>query len=377
MAVLVAALLLCVTRSSWWRWPPWSSSAAAATGVLFADPRSIAGVATLAQSLALRDLFSSLDVASSAKDVRRQIGQRAVVLGSSWNNNGAMVGSEFGILLLGSAEGQSLGTGGREKGGGAGVEATPGRMPVPRVTLAMAGLVAFLLGLNALVVYYLCTDYDTGFERFMSGQSFGPRLLFTVCGIIVNFAWVNIFEGILRLAPYYSMAFGRSTARTSVSQPYATDAYTALAYGIRGSPLVAAISLPTVLSDFLPLLMANIPFQRTTIWTAHLISSWIAVGIMALMAATLAILAAVLVLARPKGYVNTRLVAEAPVVAILLLLSGSHDLMLQLQGLSTLVTRARDKRVAELGLWYRLGWNWTDARGSRTAIEVVQADLGE
>jgi len=136
--------------------------------------------------------------------LKSQIGHVPVALGFE-TSTFDMVSSQYGILISEQAHQwqRSEQQGKQEQDFGT---ATPGRMPVPRVSFVMAGLAVCLLWLEALVVYYLLTDFDTGFENFMSGQNFGPRLLFTACGILINFAWVHIFDSILRLAHYYSMS---------------------------------------------------------------------------------------------------------------------------------------------------------------------------
>ena len=45
-------------------------------------------------------------------------------------------------------------------------------------------------GLVILVTYYTATqDPDTAFEKFMDGQAFGVRILFTAFGVLLTFCW--------------------------------------------------------------------------------------------------------------------------------------------------------------------------------------------
>lgn len=46
------------------------------------------------------------------------------------------------------------------------------------------------------VVYYINSS-DNGFERFMSGQSFGVRFLFTAIGILISALWKKLFDSTL------------------------------------------------------------------------------------------------------------------------------------------------------------------------------------
>lgn len=54
--------------------------------------------------------------------------------------------------------------------------------------------IALLVGLTVLVVTYAYTSGDTGFERFMSGQGFGVRFFFAVCGVAVGLGWNLVFK---------------------------------------------------------------------------------------------------------------------------------------------------------------------------------------
>jgi hypothetical protein len=54
---------------------------------------------------------------------------------------------------------------------------------------------AFLLGLMIVIIYYKLTDYNTPFERFMDSQGFGVRFIFTLIGVIVKKFWEHTRGG--------------------------------------------------------------------------------------------------------------------------------------------------------------------------------------
>ena len=184
----------------------------------------------------------------------------------------------------------------------------------------------------------------------------------------------NRRSAVLQLAPYYSMSSQSSkTARasTSILQPYATDQYTGLVYSLRrSSPILLAVTLPTVLSDFLPLLLANVPFRRTTTWEAHIISSWTAVGILGFMLTMLVVLLGWLILARPKHFLNVQLLRDAPFTAAVLILCDSEDFLWQCRDLSTLNTSERDRSVREMRRRYQLPSN---IKGNCPRIQSIDA----
>lgn len=109
--------------------------------------------------------------------------------------------------------------------------------------------------------------------------------------------------------------------------------------------MIVTAALPAILSDFLPLLLANIPFQRTTTWGAYLVCSWAAVGMLAIMMALLVVLLGFLILTRPRPYINVQLLAKEPIVGLMEVFCKSTAVVARFGGLSTLHTRERDRQV--------------------------------
>jgi hypothetical protein len=153
--------------------------------------------------------------------------------------------------------------------------------------------------------------------------------------------------------------------------PYATDPYTGFFVGIRHrQPIIAAIALTTVLGDFLPLLLSNVPFNRAVAYESHRISSWISVGILTFMVAMLVLLIAMLVLTRPKDLVDLKTLKRGPIACVLMLVTGPSTVLRAFPGLSLLGRRERDARVRGLGLDYRLVRYRAEDNGTRLAIDV-------
>ncbi|KAH8891640.1 hypothetical protein GQ53DRAFT_148909 [Thozetella sp. PMI_491] len=275
---------------------------------VWADPRNTSGIASLAHGGWVLSAFGLFDLSADKKVIEKRVGQMTVWLGSELMQDGT---SRYGMVIAGNVQDTEHES-----------KTRPERLSMGRISAMIGGLAILMLGLDALIIYYILTNYDTGFERFMSGQGFGPRFLFSVCGIIINLAWMSIFKDVLLVAPYYSLELGRSD--TYMTSPYATDNYTALGRGIkRRSPLLVLAALPTVLGDFLPLLLANVPFNRATTWNAHWICSWFAVGQLTCMTVASLLLVVVLFAGRPDGHVNFSLLRKAPIAAILVALSIS------------------------------------------------------
>lgn len=51
------------------------------------------------------------------------------------------------------------------------------------------------VGLLILITYYYKVGADSGFERFMDSQSFGPRFVLAVVGMIIQSQWRRLERG--------------------------------------------------------------------------------------------------------------------------------------------------------------------------------------
>ncbi len=50
-------------------------------------------------------------------------------------------------------------------------------------------------GILVLILYYWSVGKDSGFERFMDSQSFGPRFVMSLCGMLVHSEWKRVERG--------------------------------------------------------------------------------------------------------------------------------------------------------------------------------------
>lgn len=167
---------------------------------VYADPRSILGVATLAQSPDVRSVFANVDPTACLKTLKARVGHIPLHLGTdpATRNYGIQM-SEQTLLQQDKANEPDTSYLG---------DATQlGRMPVAKLAFRFACFTVFLIALKILTIYYLVTSGNTNFERFMSGEGFGPRFIFAICGVAVNFGWVYIFQGKLHLPSASSLLF--------------------------------------------------------------------------------------------------------------------------------------------------------------------------
>ncbi|KAI1345818.1 hypothetical protein F5Y01DRAFT_308778 [Xylaria sp. FL0043] len=142
----------------------------------------------------------------------------------------------------------------------------------------------FLSGVIALIAYYNGPRTSQPFELFLDSESFGVRLLFTILGVIITFAWNELHIAVAHLSVYRRMASSPRTARHSIEISPPTNYFSGLVSAVQErDPYMSLVSLFGVLSEFLPILLSNVPYQVTQTLNVHLVSTWIPVGIMAAM----------------------------------------------------------------------------------------------
>ncbi|KAI0441905.1 hypothetical protein F4803DRAFT_390596 [Xylaria telfairii] len=142
----------------------------------------------------------------------------------------------------------------------------------------------FLSGVLALIGYYNGPRTSHPFELFLDSESFSVSLLFTVFGVIITFAWNEFYIAVAHLSTYRRMARFPRTAQHSIEISPPTNYFSGLVSAVlERDTYMSLVSLFGVLSEFLPILLSNVPYQVTQTLNVHLVSTWIPIGIMAAM----------------------------------------------------------------------------------------------
>ncbi|KAK7977710.1 hypothetical protein PG988_005200 [Apiospora saccharicola] len=157
---------------------------------------------------------------------------------------------------------------------------------MPFCVLSIRGRLLALLLLVALLVtslVYISTSADSKFEHFMDGDTFGVRFLFCGVGVVVSLYWATFFNAVAFLSPY--RLYRKHYDIASVLTP-PTNAY----YGLwevcrrrRPDAYLGLVAFTAVLSDVLPILLANVPSKALQASTAHFVCTWFAAAILSLM----------------------------------------------------------------------------------------------
>ena len=161
---------------------------------IYQDPSSIASLASLLHHPEVLADFQRIHPDASKKDMLTAIGDKRFRL----DTYRAVDGSErYGLVPLGGASlvhdnahqpflGQNTDPARQER--------AAKRHHTKRLIRDVAfGLVT--AGMLVLVTYYYKVGSNTGFERFMDSQTFGPRFLFAIVGIMIHSQWKRIERG--------------------------------------------------------------------------------------------------------------------------------------------------------------------------------------
>jgi hypothetical protein len=178
----------------------------------------------------------------------------------------------------------------------------------------------------------------------------------------------------MALLPYYCLSRRLQRAEDSVLLPYAADHYSGFISSVTsGRFTFMAFSFLAILSDFLPLLLTNIPYNGATSYKAHRLCSWLSVGILTAMAAILSGALLFLMVRRPYLHFHPELIRKCPLVAALLLASISPDLIECSRDMAVMSTRTQRRRLKSMNLRFFLEGvgNWDS--GSHTGVSVAKA----
>ncbi|KAI1852570.1 hypothetical protein JX266_002111 [Neoarthrinium moseri] len=157
---------------------------------------------------------------------------------------------------------------------------------MPFFTLSLAGRSLFLLLLMSLVLIILLNN-NTGvnYQTFMDDASFGGRFLLTAVGVVISLSWWTFFSCIAYLSPYRLLYRNRG-AKEAIYLSAPTNPYAGFwRVTTRQHPdtYLGVVAFTAILSDILPILLANIPSIGLSDGGASTASTWFSVSILCIM----------------------------------------------------------------------------------------------
>lgn len=175
------------------------------------------------------------------------------------------------------------------------------------------------------------------------------------------------FVGIAMVVPYQVMSSGPQPAFNSVLLTRPTNGFSGFYSAVKhGQVFPAIVAFLACICEFMPLLLANIPYTLSQVRISHDICVWITIGILFFMALTIMVS---FIIRWPNMPVDPRSIAGAMYYV-------SESAMVDLfAGMSTLDNRQREQRIKELGGTYMYVEITTES-GRRPAVEWSDYTIG-
>ncbi|KXH45929.1 hypothetical protein CSAL01_09157 [Colletotrichum salicis] len=243
----------------------------------------------------------------------------------------------------------------------------------------------FLLALFIIILYYHVTlGFRTSFKDFMDSQTFGLRFFLAALGVIIIFCWESIFIskqprlrhqrewgpmltrilGIAIVSPYYHMGRRSQRPESSILITRPTNGFYGIYAAILDGDIVLMLAaFMSIIAEFLPMLLANVPYNLTQTLSSHNICSIISITILVLM---MVAVGASLFIKWPEMPVDPRSIAGAMYYV------SESRMPDDFEGLSQLSSFDRKKKVGELGRRYLYG-ALTGKYGRRMGVESVES----
>ncbi|KAF4333481.1 hypothetical protein FBEOM_12717 [Fusarium beomiforme] len=297
IAILLVFILSVISRH--WR-----------TGV-FANPWCAANTAALvARNPEIRSMG-----AQDWKDLKNAVTEKRFAMGWFRNQEGR---DEYGLVVVGDINRDIAAPYGNTPYAEGMAYRPQTRRRAPQTFMALSfwyrfTFLVFLICLLGFISYYHFV-YTFGhlpknIKKVMESQDFGVRFVCSALGVIVVFCWEFLFtskspsafslspanvSGVSVITPYRRMAQDPQVPTRSVLMTPATNPVSGFFVALRiRDPLLFFTAFTTLLAQFLPILLANVPYSLTQTSEAHEICSRLSIGILLIM--VLAMLSSLLV----------------------------------------------------------------------------------
>ncbi|RBQ72635.1 hypothetical protein FVER14953_10343 [Fusarium verticillioides] len=332
------------------------------TGV-YANPWSVTGVASLASN---RDIRPQQD---SERRIEKEMAEKRYGFGFFENRAGQ---AEYGIVLYDDAGENLQHNHPLSESSSVDAQAVRKGRRNPFLMLGLAWRLVFLLFLLGLMVfllyYHLTLDKSSSFKNFMNSQTFGVRFLFAAFGVIISFSWTAFFITIAMVVPYQVMSHGPQSASNSVLLTRPTNPFSGFWSAVKhGQIFPGLVALMAIFSEFMPILLANIPYSLSQVRVSHDICARLSVGILALMAITILLS---FIVRWPDMPVDPRSIAGAMYYV------SESNMVDHFSGMADMDGEERKQRIRELGGTYLYGELTTRTGEKRPAVEWDDHMLG-
>lgn len=176
---------------------------------IYSDPSSIAAMTSLLHNPKVVDSFRKIDPGASKKEMETALSDQRFRLGTYTHYDG---NERYGLVLVDDVPDAYPNTRGSVY-----APITTHDAPIPtayqlqqrrshRNFRLVRDIIfgAIMCGALIIIVYYFKVGADSGFERFFSGQGFGPRFVFTIVGVLIHSQWKRVERGVLTVIFFIS-----------------------------------------------------------------------------------------------------------------------------------------------------------------------------
>ncbi|KAF4990372.1 hypothetical protein FGRMN_8507 [Fusarium graminum] len=255
------------------------------TGV-FANPWCVANTAALvARNPEIRPM-----AANDWKSLKSAITERRFSMGWFRNQEGR---DEYGVVVCGDIDRDTPASYGNAPYGEGMAYRPQTRRRAPQTFMALSfwyrfTFLVFLICLLGFISYYHFVDtfghLPKNMKKVMESQEFGVRFVCSALGVIVVFCMEFLFTSVAVITPFRRMAEDPQVPTRSVLVTPATNAVSGLFVALRiRDPLLFFTAFTTLLAQFLPILLANVPYSLTQTSEAHDYCSRLSIGILVVM----------------------------------------------------------------------------------------------
>ena len=258
-------------------------------GGVYNDPSSIVSIASLLHHPEALSDFQRLDISASKNETLRQLDGRRYKLDEYYTLEGT---KRYGIISLPDTSNSrnpiyTL------------LPSTSSQPTSPQYSnrktyhILNALLMFLTSGLLILIIIYYKNNDKNSFELFMDSQSFGPRFLLAIVGILIKSQWKRL-ERLSSVRLPFQQLLNKNHPATATNSILATrplipisSLFQALT---KGNLLVAIIAYTTILSEILIILLPGVPFSEGQLWDAAVVTWYFCIGILSFMIIVLLII---------------------------------------------------------------------------------------
>ena len=166
------------------------------------------------------------------------------------------------------------------------------------------------------------------------------------------------------------MSLSPQPAALSILEPQTTTVFTGLWRAMRRRDfLLGIMAVAGVLSRFLPLLLASVPFAASQTFLAHEICTWGSIAVLAYM-----VVALLVYMWLATSWPHLPVTPDSMAGTVFYVCDSF--MLRDFERLSMLGTQERDRRVARMERRYRFGWMTGESGRRRIGIDYAEGEMG-